>query len=98
MIYFLIILQVDTTFIHEPFYKTYYIDGDQLLETILGLSFEVTNSHYKIHQMYLKCADRLESSYLHSDEQVIKFIRRPPTESIMMNTGQLANKAQGQGK
>lgn len=74
------------------------MDGDQLMETILGLSFEVTDSHCKVRHMYVKCADRIESSYLHSDEHAIKFIRRPPTETIMMNTGQLANKAQGQGK
>lgn len=80
---------------HDPYFMTYYVDGEKSVETVLGLSFKVTDSHCQSRQMRLKCADKLESSYLYSDEQVIHLTKPYPTESIIMNTGQLANKEQG---
>lgn len=56
------------------------------------LSFKVTDSHYNRGFMYLKCAAQLSSVNLYSDKQILKFIKRPPIQSI---TGQLANKIHG---
>lgn len=72
--------------------------SEQLRTTVLILSFKVTDSHYKNGQIYLKCAAQLGSVYLYSDEQIVKFTKRLPTESIIVNTVQLANKIQGKYK
>jgi len=53
--------------------------------TVLGLSFNVTDGHYNSGEIYLKCTAQLDSFYLHSDEKIVKFTKRPPTESIISN-------------
>lgn len=58
----------------------------------------MTDNHYKSGHAYLKCAAQLSSVYLQSDQQVVKFTKRPPVESIVANTVQLANKIQGNTK
>lgn len=54
----------------------------------------MTDGHYKSGEIYLKCAAQLASFYLHSDEKIVKFTKRPPTESIISNQVQQA-KIQG---
>lgn len=65
------------------------------MTTVLGLSFNVTDGHYKSGEIYLKCTAQLASFYLHSDEKIVKFTKRPPTESIISNQVQQSNKVQG---
>jgi len=93
---YLFIFQVNSTIVHGPYFKIHYTaDNEQLVTTILTLSFEVTDNHYKNGRIHLKCVTQLGSVYLHSDEQILKFTKRPPTESIIVNTVKLANKIQG---
>lgn len=80
---------------HGPYYKEHHGGNEQLMTTVLGLSFKVTEDHYKNGYVHLKCTAQLASIYLHSDEQIVKFTKRPPIESIISNTVQLANKIQG---
>ncbi|VVC25491.1 Immunoglobulin-like domain,Immunoglobulin-like fold [Cinara cedri] len=86
--------QINSTIVHGPYFKIHNTDDELLVTTVLGLSFKVNDSHYRSGHINLKCAAQLESIYLHSDEQIIKFTKHLPTESIMSNTVRLANKIQ----
>ncbi|XP_025413825.1 uncharacterized protein LOC112685965 isoform X2 [Sipha flava] len=87
--------QANSTVLQGPYFKVHHPgSNEQLVTTVLGLSFKVTDSHFKSGHTYLKCAAQLTSVYLHSDKQIVKFTKRPPTESIISNTVQLANKIQ----
>ncbi|XP_060852464.1 uncharacterized protein LOC132930548 isoform X2 [Rhopalosiphum padi] len=77
--------KANSTFEQGPYYKEYFAGSGRLVTTVLGLRFIVTDGHYKIGEIYLKCATRLSSFYLHSDEKIIRFNKRPPTESIISN-------------
>lgn len=88
-------VQVNSAFLVGPYFQVRSVNYEQLVTTVLGLSFTVTESHYLNGHMCLKCVVQLASVYLHSDEQIVKFTKRPPTESMIANTVQLANKIQG---
>ncbi|XP_050059077.1 uncharacterized protein LOC114129323 isoform X1 [Aphis gossypii] len=78
--------KANSTVEQGPYYKKYFAGSGQLVTTVLGLSFTVTDGHYKNGEIYLKCAARLSTHYLlYSDEKIIRFTKRPPTESIISN-------------
>lgn len=94
--YKIIFIQANSTVEQGPYYKKYFAGSRQLVTTVLGLSFTVTDGHYKIGEIYLKCAARLSTYYLlYSDEKIIRFTKRPPTESIISNQ---VKQAKMQGK
>ncbi|XP_050424238.1 uncharacterized protein LOC126835600 [Adelges cooleyi] len=81
--------------LHGPYFK--YASAEEFLTTVLGLSFKVTSHQTDSSSvMHLKCAAHLASVYLQSDEQIVKFVKRWPAQSIIGDTGlktsSLANK------
>lgn len=82
--------KANSTIVQGPYYKEHFAGSERLVTTVLGLSFNVTDGHYKSGEIYLKCTARLASFYLHSDEKIVKFTKRPPTESIISNQVQQA--------
>jgi len=85
--------------VNGPYFIIHDTESDDgLVTTLLILSFKVTDSHYENGRLHLKCTAQMGSVYLDSDEEMLKFTKHSPTESVIVNTVKLANKIQSKYK